>query len=128
MGTQKIADVVIDVHLLALPEYGKELSHLGYHCHYTDLCDGVDAIALSKLLKSRGHKQHLLSEALSKYYSNVTQKTRYSQYKHDGLDYSSLPSLVKSISEKMNGLLEKFVPQFNKLERRRNCFGTTCSD
>lgn len=72
-------------------------------CNYTDLCDDADAIALSRKIEVDKKNPHILSEAMKSYYSTLTTKKRYSQYAYDGLNFSSLENLGKSICLKMFG-------------------------
>lgn len=73
-------------------------------CNYTDLCDDADAIALSRKIEANKKNPHILSEAMKSYYPTLTTKKRYLQYEHDGLDFSSLENLGKSILLKMFGV------------------------
>lgn len=70
-------------------------------CNYTDFCDDNDAIALSRIIKSKSATAHVLTDAMQEYYSNLSAAKRYSQVAYDGLDFSSLSNLEVSVRSYM---------------------------
>ncbi|MBL7576461.1 Peptidoglycan-binding (PGRP) domain of peptidoglycan hydrolases-containing protein [Peptoniphilus asaccharolyticus DSM 20463] len=87
-----------------------DIKKLGNECHFIDLCDDADAIGISRLV-NKDNGINNLSTAMSIYYTNITKNSRYSQYKYDGLDFSNINSLEKSIKNVMDSILTKF-PKF----------------
>ena len=70
-------------------------------CNYIDLCDDADAIAISRAVKSSEASLRTLSSAMTEYYSDLSTVKRYSQYKYDGLDFSSSTLLYLSVYQKV---------------------------
>ena len=70
-------------------------------CNYIDLCDDADAIAISRAVKSSEASLRTLSSAMTEYYSDLSTAKRYSQYKYDGLDFSSSTLLYLSVYQKV---------------------------
>lgn len=89
---------------------GVDVNSLGNECHFVDLCDDADAIGVSRIIK-KDNGVHTLSTAMEEYYTNINKYKRYSQYMHDGLDFSDITNLEKSIKKVMNSFLTGF-PKF----------------
>lgn len=99
LSIQKVADLFIGSHKENFPKDIRD--KIDIHCNYTDFCDDNDAIALSKIIKSKAATVHVLTDAMQEYYSNLSAAKRYSQVAYDGLDFSSLENLYNSVVEKM---------------------------
>ena len=94
-----------------------DVKSLGSRCNYTDLCDDADAITIAKKLVPVIKKDmHALSRTMRAYYGSLTQRMRYTAYKEDGLDYSSIEALSQSIWAKTNELLEPLPKPMISLE------------
>lgn len=78
----------------------------GNKCHFVDLCDDADAIGVSRILKTDKGVNNL-SDAMRAYYSGITKSKRYMQYKYDGLDFTDINSLTRTIKAVMNSVLTK---------------------
>lgn len=88
-------------------EHKINTSNVGVRCNFTDICDDADAIILASLLKKRDKNGiRSVSETLDNYYADIEATSRYGAYSLDGLDYSSVETLKKSVWTKMNGFLE----------------------
>lgn len=82
----------------------------GNECHFIDLCDDADAIGVSRILKTDNGVNNL-SDAMRTYYSSVTKSKRYLQYARDGLDFTDINSLTRTIKYVMNSVLTN-LPRF----------------
>ncbi len=82
----------------------------GNECHFIDLCDDADAIGISRILKTDNGVNNL-SDAMRTYYSSVTKSKRYLQYARDGLDFTDINSLTRTIKYVMNSVLT-YLPLF----------------
>lgn len=81
---------------------GVNMKSLGNECNFTDFCDDADAIGISRIMSRGTSVTSNLSKALNEYYTNLTQVSRYSQYKHDGLDFTNIEKLTETVKSTMN--------------------------